>query len=288
MLYASFTHIAAIAIDRYIAIVHPLHYETRVTPSVLRRVIAGIWIVAAAISLPPLVALNPNIVVPAQSCIVTLWPIFETVVELAIYVGNASIVVVVYSKIWSVAMRHEAAEESRQQQQEQATSKASRQRPSVIVSASVDDSVASGNIEVADERLPPIHENVIAVSATTPSTSTGSTSNGQPGCWCRRRRRRLAKKYRATRTIMLILAAYVMLWFPYFMSRLLGVVLSNPSALVVVQLFQTLASIFGLTNFGVNVFIYTISNGDFRRAFKRLLHIGTATVHPSHINTTAK
>ena len=189
-----------------------------------------------------------------------------------IYVTNSSIVVFVYSRIWSVAMRQEAAEERRQQHQQRASCVASMQRPSVFV-VPVDDSVASGNVDVRSERLPPLPENVVMVAV---------TFSGQSGCWCRRR---LARKYRATRTIMVILAAYVVLWFPYFLSRLLSVVVSNPTAQVVVQLFQTIASIVGMMNVGINVFIYTITNSDFRRAFKRLLRIGTTAVHPSHIST---
>ena len=79
---------------------------------------------------------------------------------------------------------------------------------------------------------------------------------------------------------MVILGMYVVLWLPYFMSRLLGVVLTRPSMLVTVQILQTAGSMVGIVNFGINVFVYTIVNRDFRRAFNRILHIRQNDVQP--------
>lgn len=284
ILYVSFMHVAAIAFDRFISVVHPLHYETRMTPSTMSRIIAAIWIVAAAGSLPPYVGFIPTVVVRPQSCIVTLWPIFETVVEVMIYVVNSSIVVFVYSRVWSVAMRHGEAEERRQREQQRAFSVVPIPSPSVaIVPPPMEDSVDPANVNVHSQKLQSITENVTAIAATS-SASAGSHADAQPGCWCRRP---LPKKYRATRTILVILAAYVVLWFPYFLSRMLGVVVSDPSSLVIIQGFQTIASVVGGVNFSINIFIYTITNIDFRRAFKRLLRMRSAKVLPFHISTIA-
>jgi hypothetical protein len=79
-LYVSLIHIPAIAFDRFVAILHPLHYENRMTPATIGRIIAVLWFIAAAASLPSYVGFATSVVRP-QSCIVTLWPMFETVVE---------------------------------------------------------------------------------------------------------------------------------------------------------------------------------------------------------------
>jgi hypothetical protein len=110
-LYASFVHIPAIAFDRFVAILHPLHYENRMTPATIGRIIAVLWLIAAAASLPSYVGFATSVVRP-QSCIVTLWPMFETVVELSLYFIGSSIVLFVYTKIWSTAMRHETSARS--------------------------------------------------------------------------------------------------------------------------------------------------------------------------------
>jgi hypothetical protein len=113
--YASVIHVGAIAADRFVAVVYPLHYETRMTPATLRCVVAAVWLVAAGVSLPAYVGFATSLV-PPQSCIVTLWPIFESVVEVVIYSANASFVVFVYARIWSTAMRHEARLQQQQLQ----------------------------------------------------------------------------------------------------------------------------------------------------------------------------
>jgi hypothetical protein len=90
-------HIPAIAFDRFVAILHPLHYEDRMTPATIGRIIGVLWFVAAATSLPSYVGFATS-VVPPQSCIVTFWPMFETVVELSYYVISSSVVAFVYTE----------------------------------------------------------------------------------------------------------------------------------------------------------------------------------------------
>ena len=76
--------------------------------------------------------------------------------------------------------------------------------------------------------------------------------------------------HRATRTIMAILIAYVVLWFPYFVSRLLSIVGSQSP--VAVQMIQTVGSMTGNINMALNVFVYNFMNTDFRAAFRRIVY----------------
>jgi hypothetical protein len=252
-------HIPAIAFDRFVAILYPLHYEDRMTPLTICCIVTIIWFVAAAVSLPSYVGFATSLV-PPQSCIVTLLPVVETVVELSFFFINASVVAFVYLKIWSIAMHHE----TQQQQQPQ---------PHVsTVSRSVQFSTSSG---LSDDRhipvlggngveLPPVAETKVVV--------TGNSSSAQNRCWPRRR---FVKTHRATRTIMTILGVFIIMWFPYIFGRLLEFVLSESK----VQTLRVFGSILGSTSFSLNVFIYSLTNSDFSRAFKRILHIGTNEVH---------
>lgn len=269
VLYVSFIHIPAIATDRFVAIVHPLHYEDRMTPSTIWRIIAALWAVAAATSLPPYVGFATAVVRP-QSCILTLWPMFDAIVELLYYSISSVVVVFVYSRIWSTAMHHETLHRQYQQQQIQVSTVSKSVRFSIDVGESDGHQTRAygGN----SRGLPPVDE--IAVDSADETMTSSRRS-----CWPARGK--LVRKHRATRTIMTILGVFIVMWFPYMLSRLLGVVFKDLKALTIVQIFQTAASIFGTLSFGLNVFVYSLTNSVFMRAFKRILHVGTNQVHPS-------
>jgi len=75
-----------------------------VTPKVIRNRIVAIWVTAGMITLPCYLGFVwPD---PA-TCIVTLWPKYETAVEVSVYVISCMMVVVVYIRIWNEVMHSE-------------------------------------------------------------------------------------------------------------------------------------------------------------------------------------
>ena len=204
IIYVSFVHVSAIACDRYIAVMYPLHYENRVTPTVIRNIIIAVWVTAGVLSLPAYLGfIWPD---PA-TCIATLWPMFETVVEISLYLVSSSLVIVVYIRIWKTVMRIEL------QQQQQS---------------------GRENAEHSVRTL-----------------------------W---QQRQLIPKHRATRTTMVILVSFVCLYFPYILTRLLGL-MRMPFA----ELMSLVTSWIGMMAFASHAFIYAIVNHEFRRAFRRNL-----------------
>jgi hypothetical protein len=270
VLYASFLHIPAIAIDRFVAILYPLHYENRMTPSALCRVIAALWLSAAAASLPTYMGFATSVVRP-QSCIVTLWPIHETVIELSCYFTSLSIVLFVYMKIWSTAMHHETLQCEQQQRQQQHQHQVSAVSRSVRFSATsvapveyqarVTSGYGSEQVPIDEESLPINRNLALFRNACCP-------------------RRKLVKKHRATRTIMTLLGVFIVMWFPYMFARFLVVIGSGPIATNVIQVSQVIGTILSTLSYSLNVFIYSLTNSDFRQAFKRILHVGTNKIKP--------
>jgi len=235
-IYASILHIAAIAVDRFSAVIHPLHYENTMTPSTIRSIIIIIWFVAAAVSMPPYFAFLHSI--KPQSCIITLWPVFEAVIEVMMYSVNAVVIVLVYSKIWSTAMRHRVQHEHFNAQQQQRP----QQRNACTGGEAAGDDFDSQNIADKWSRL-----------------------------------RNLIWKHRGSRAVMVLLIMYVVLWFPYVLSRLLGIIVSGLS--VTAMLLQTIGSLMGPASMAMNMFVYGIMNKEFRIAYKRILRVGTNVVH---------
>jgi len=107
-------------------------------------------------------------------------------------------------------------------------------------------------------------------AATTSGTTTQSgrrivEQHGIRTLW-HHRQHLLIRKHRATRTIMVILASFVCLFFPYILSRLFGA-----AGLKFAQPMQMVGLWIGFLEFAINGFIYAIINHDFRDAFKRIL-----------------
>jgi len=103
-----------------------------------------------------------------------------------------------------------------------------------------------------------------ATSGTTSHTGRGNVE--QHGIRILWHHRQFIRKHRATRTVMIILATFVCLFFPYILSRLFGA-----AGLEFAQNMRAITLWIAFLEFAINGFIYAIVNQDFRDAFKRIL-----------------
>ncbi|XP_032520864.2 5-hydroxytryptamine receptor 1A [Danaus plexippus] len=102
---ASIYNIIAIAVDRYIAIVHPLHYSRYMTKLVTRLLMSTTWTVAVCISCIPMfwndwhsgVSCEMNVVVPKEYTTSILAPMFSLI---------WMVMFVLYWRIWREATCH--------------------------------------------------------------------------------------------------------------------------------------------------------------------------------------
>jgi hypothetical protein len=260
-IYASFLHVSPITIDRFVAVVYPFQYESRMTPNVTRLVVVGIWIIAAVFSLPPYVGFLPA--VKPSSCIVTYWPVYESFVEFSGFCWNTVIVAVAYLKIWKVALRLEIAER--------------RQVVTVSATYSLSSSSAAATAAVVLEAGSSVggRKSSVGPSISPPVTQNAPvTSNPVVSTWWRWRR--VIGKHRATRTVMAVTVIYILLWGPYFLSRPLCIDHCQHASVV-----QSVTSAMGFASMGLNVVIYSIVNRDFRRAYRRILRIRPTSVRPA-------
>ena len=71
---------------------------------------------------------------------------------------------------------------------------------------------------------------------------------------------------------MVILVSFVSLFFPYFLTRLLGL-----AGVQFAELMLLVTSWIALLAFATNAFVYAIFNHDFREAFRRILCRGVSS-----------
>jgi hypothetical protein len=255
-LYASFLHVSPITVDRFVAVVYPFQYESRMTPKLTRIIVIVIWLIAAGFSLPPYVSFLS--VVKPSSCIVTFWPTYESFVEFSGFCWNTVIVAVAYFKIWKVAVRIEIAERHQINSISATLSQSSSSAVAAVTVAEEAGCSADDRKSVIGPRLPP----------------TAVTRNPVVSTWWSWRR--VISKHRATRTVMAITVMYIILWGPYFLSRPVCVENCPYSSMV-----QSATSLLGFMSMGLNVVVYSIVNHDFRRAFRRILRLRPITVRPA-------
>ena len=85
--------------------------ENRVTPTVIRNLIVGIWVTAGVMSMPGYLGFVwPD---PA-SCIATQWPKYEAAMEVSLYIVSCTLVVIVYIRIWNEVMHSEMQHQQQQ------------------------------------------------------------------------------------------------------------------------------------------------------------------------------
>ena len=106
----------------------------------------------------------------------------------------------------------------------------------------------------------------LASAATSGSIAQSGGENAEYSVRTLWQQRRLIPKHRATRTTMAILASFVCLYFPYMLTRLLGLI-----GMQFADLMQLMTSWVALMAFTSNAFVYAIFNNEFRRAFRRSL-----------------
>ncbi|CAG9089347.1 unnamed protein product [Plutella xylostella] len=102
---ASIYNIIAIAVDRYVAIVHPLHYSRYMTKVITRLLMSTTWSVAMCISLIPIfwnnwhegIACEMNMVIPKDYTTSILAPMFSLI---------WMVMFILYWRIWREATCH--------------------------------------------------------------------------------------------------------------------------------------------------------------------------------------
>jgi len=111
-----------------------------------------------------------------------------------------------------------------------------------------------------------------AAATTSGATSqSGGRRNVDHGVRMLWHHRQLIRKHRATRTTMVILVSFISLFFPYILTRVLGV-----AGLQIAQSVKMVTALSSFLAYATNAFIYAIFSRDFRDAFRRILCRGAS------------
>ncbi|CAO2578920.1 Alpha-2B adrenergic receptor [Lemmus lemmus] len=232
---SSIVHLCAISLDRYWAVSRALEYNSKRTPRRIKCIILTVWLIAAVISLPPLIYKGDQRPEPRglPQCELNQEAWYILASSIGSFFAPCLIMILVYLRIYVIAKRSHCR-----------GLRAKR---------------GSGEGESKQPR---------PVAGGAPTSAKGRTVGAASGQWWRRRAQ-LSREKRFTFVLAVVIGVFVVCWFPFFFSYSLGAICPQRCK-VPHGLFQFFFWI-GYCNSSLNPVIYTIFNQDFRRAFRRIL-----------------
>ncbi|XP_076872476.1 5-hydroxytryptamine receptor 1B-like [Brachyhypopomus gauderio] len=248
---ASILHLCVIALDRYWAITDAVEYSKKRTRTRAAGMIAIAWVIAISISLPPFFWRQVK-AEEVTSCNVNTDHIFYTIYSTfgAFYIPTL-LLIALYGRIYV---------EARKRILKQSPKKTGKRLTSAHLITNSPGSVASttslnyGTTETSccDAAVSANHQVKVTVS----------------DALLEKKRISAARERKATKTLGIILGAYIVCWLPFFIYTLLVPVC--PTCTFYPELFDIFTWL-GYLNSLINPIIYTMSNEDFKQAFHKLI-----------------
>lgn len=249
---ASILHLCIIALDRYWAITDAVEYAKKRTSARAAGMIATAWVISISISLPPFFWRQVK-AEEVTSCTVNTDHIFYTIYSTfgAFYIPTL-LLIALYGRIYV---------EARKRILKQSPKKTGKRLTSAHLITNSPGSVAS-----TTSLNYGTHE--------TSSCDTISSANANQvkvtvsDALLEKKRISAARERKATKTLGIILGAYIICWLPFFIYTLLtGICTTCPFSPELFDVFTWL----GYLNSLINPIIYTMSNEDFKKAFHKLI-----------------
>ncbi|XP_034371473.1 D(3) dopamine receptor isoform X3 [Arvicanthis niloticus] len=252
MCTASILNLCAISIDRYTAVVMPVHYQHGTGQSSCRRValmITAVWVLAFAVSCPLLFGFNttgdPSICSISNPDFV----IYSSVVSFYVPFG---VTVLVYARIYMVLrQRRRKRILTRQNSQCISIRPGFPQQP-----------LSPGQTHGELKRYYSICQDT---ALRHPSFEGG----GGPGRVERTRNSLMPlREKKATQMVVIVLGAFIVCWLPFFLTHVLN---THCQACHVSPELYRATTWLGYVNSALNPVIYTTFNVEFRKAFLKIL-----------------
>ncbi|EHB17947.1 5-hydroxytryptamine receptor 1B [Heterocephalus glaber] len=256
---ASIMHLCVIALDRYWAITDAVGYSAKRTPRRAAGMIALVWGFSICISLPPFFWRQAKAEEEVLDCLVNtdhvLYTVYSTVG--AFYLPTL-LLIALYGRIY-VEARSRILKQTPNR-----TGKRLTRAQLITDSPGSTSSVTSINSrapEVPSESGSPVYVNQVKVRVS--------------DALLEKKKLMAARERKATKTLGVILGAFIVCWLPFFIISLVMPICQDACwfHVAIFDFFNWL----GYLNSLINPIIYTMSNEDFKQAFHKLIRFKCTT-----------
>ncbi|XP_025416746.1 octopamine receptor [Sipha flava] len=295
---ASILNLCAIALDRYRAITQPIAYAQKRTVSRVMWTVALVWIASAVISSPPLIGWNdwPDVFDERTPCALTTHPGYVVYSSMGSFYIPLMVMSITYLRIYiatrrrlrrrakQVAMSHGGGGQAQLSHDASKRTAAGGKKKVAAAEATGDSASSSDEVDAATSTggggggtAAAHHQQQQHQGGSkhrgTPPRARAATSVGKHVNQLLEHKQRisLSKERKAAKTLGVIMGVFVVSWLPFFVIYLFFPFCKSccPPSKVLVNVVTWL----GYLNSTVNPIIYTRCNMDFRRSFKKILHM---------------
>ncbi|XP_029451439.1 5-hydroxytryptamine receptor 1B [Rhinatrema bivittatum] len=249
---ASILHLCAIALDRYWAITDAVEYAKKRTPKRAAVMIVLVWVFSISISMPPFFWRQAKVEGELSVCEVNtdhiLYTIYSTV---GAFYFPTLLLIALYGRIY-VEARSRILKQSPKKTGKRLT------RAHLITDSPGSSSVSSVNSKTPDmagETGSPVYLNQVKVKVS--------------DALLEKKKIMAARERKATKTLGIILGAFIVCWLPFFIITLV-LPICKESCWFHASIFDFFTWL-GYLNSLINPIIYTMSNEDFKQAFHKLI-----------------
>ncbi|KAK9411374.1 HTR1B: 5-hydroxytryptamine receptor 1B [Crotalus adamanteus] len=249
---ASILHLCVIALDRYWAITDAVEYSSKRTPKRAAGMIALVWVFSISISIPPFFWQQSK-AEEMSNCMVNsdhiLYTIYSTV---GAFYFPTLLLIILYGRIY-VEARSRILKQTPKN-----TGKRLTRAHLITDSPGSTSSVTSINCKVSEassEMGSPVYTNQVKVKVS--------------DAFLEKKKLMAARERKATKTLGVILGAFIVCWLPFFIISLVLPICKDACwfHMAIFDFFTWL----GYLNSLINPIIYTMSNEDFKQAFHKLI-----------------
>ncbi|KAL3049309.1 hypothetical protein OYC64_008718 [Pagothenia borchgrevinki] len=254
---ASILHLCVIALDRYWAITDALEYTKRRTMRRAAVMVGVVWVISISISMPPLFWRQSKAHEELTECLVNTDQISYTLYSTfgAFYVPTV-LLIILYGRIY-VAARSRIFKTP--------SSSGKRFTTAQLIQTSAGSSLCSLNS--ASNQEAHLHSGNVGGGGGSP-LFMNSVKVKLADSVLERKRLCAARERKATKTLGIILGAFIVCWLPFFVGTLVTAICKecwfDP---VLFDVFTWL----GYLNSLINPVIYTVFNDEFKQAFQKLM-----------------
>ncbi|XP_072498749.1 5-hydroxytryptamine receptor 1B [Notamacropus eugenii] len=249
---ASILHLCAIALDRYWAITDAVEYSAKRTPKRAAGMIVMVWVFSVSISMPPLFWRQAKAEEVADCLVNTdhiLYTVYSTV---GAFYFPTLLLIALYGRIYVEARSRILKQTPNRTGKRLTRAQLITDSPGSSSSAT---SINSRVPEGSSESGSPVYVNQVKVKVS--------------DALLEKKKLMAARERKATKTLGIILGAFIVCWLPFFIISLALPICDDACwfHLAIFDFFTWL----GYLNSLINPIIYTMSNEDFKQAFHKLI-----------------